>query len=80
MSALNGKQVTAATMHESIFVNGIGELRKELSNKDDGTHKAVKMTIDEPFLILEHVNSKFKQTTVIPVPLTNFKNLVLAKE
>jgi hypothetical protein len=80
MSSVNGKQVIAATMHSNIFYPGLGELKKELSSTPNGLSKPVKMTIDEPFLILEVDDARTKRLYTIPVPLTNFSHMVLAKE
>jgi hypothetical protein len=77
MSKLNGKSVTDATMHDSLFVNGIGEIKKELSSVSNGLSRGVKMTIDEPFLSLEIFSPKSNRTYQVAVPLTNFKRLVI---
>ena len=77
MSKLNGKTVVAATLHSNIFVAGLGEIKKDLLAVANGINKPAKMTIDEPFLILEMEDTKFRRLYTIPIPLTNFTHLVL---
>jgi hypothetical protein len=78
MSNINGRTVLDASMHENMFVNGIGEIKKELSSMDTAGTKGVKMTIDEPFLNLEIFSPRANKNFLIAVPLTNFKRLVLS--
>ncbi len=80
MSSLDGRTVIAATMHENIFIPQVGDIRKELSNKDSATCKKVNMTISEPFLILRFESAVSRRTYTVPVPLTNFRYLVLESE
>jgi len=79
MSALNGKKLRLATMHANMFIPGVGDIRKELSSVDDGINKAVQMTIDEPFVVV-NLKDKGGNTLTVPVPLTNFSHMVLARE
>jgi len=79
MSALNGKKLRLATMHANMFIPGVGDIRKELSSVDDGINKAVGMTIDEPFVVVT-LKDKGGNALTVPVPLTNFSHMVLAKE
>lgn len=79
MSSLNGRKLVAATMHTNIFYPGMGEIRKELSAVGSGLSRGVKMTIDEPFIVVEAVG-KDGQSYTIPVPITNFSHLVLGKK
>jgi hypothetical protein len=79
MSELNGRKLKLATMHSNIFIPGVGDIRKELSNTDDGVNKAVQLVIDEPFVILT-LKNKVGTAITVPVPLVNFSHMVLAKE
>lgn len=79
MSALNGKRLKLATMHANMFIPGVGDIRKELSSVDDGINKAVVMTIDEPFIVVQ-LKNKAGSEMIVPVPITNFTHMVLAKE
>jgi hypothetical protein len=79
MSTVNGKKLSFAVMHQNIFYPGIGDIRKELSCEDTGLSRGVKMTIDEPFVLVE-TKTKAGQAVTIPVPITNFSHLVLARE
>lgn len=79
MSEFNGKKVSYATLKDGpIFIPSYGQLRAELSSTGDGVHKAVEMTIDEPFVILEITDKVGKKITDL-IPLTSFSHLVLAK-
>jgi hypothetical protein len=80
MSEMNGKKLRGAQMHENFFYPGLGEIKKELSAVDSGMNNAVDMTIDEPFVVLRLNDKKSKASYTIPVPITNFKYLVLAKD
>lgn len=77
MSNVNGKTVKSATMHANIFYPGVGEIRKELSNVDSGLTPAIKMTLDEPFLVLETKGKAGNKPVTILVPITNLASLVL---
>lgn len=77
MSKVNGKNVLAASLHENLFVPGVGEIRKELSSTASGLNKAIKMTIDEPFLLLEIEAPQARRTFTISVPLSNFKHILI---
>ncbi len=79
MSSINGRQVTYAVTHTNLFVPGLGEIRKELSNVDNGTHKSVDMLLDGDFVVLTTKNKAGAPVT-IAVPLSNFSHLVLARE
>ncbi len=68
-------------MHENSFYPGVGEIKKELSAVDNGLNRGIKMTIDEPWIILEVPDKANKNRVhVVPVPISNFKHVVLAKE
>lgn len=77
MSNINGKSVkTAVLLSGGLFVQGFGTTRSTLSNVDDGINKAVKMTVDEPFLLLEMKDSQTKAVTKLAVPLSNFSHMI----
>ncbi len=76
MSKINGQKVIMASMHNGIFIPGIGEIKKEVSTTSTGS-KVKSLTIDEPFLILEVLEDKSRRIYTVPVPLTNFASLVL---
>jgi hypothetical protein len=78
VSSLNGRQLSSAKMIEAIFVTGIGNVTPTLSATSDGVHKAVKMTLDEPFVILE-LEAKGKKVKTL-VPVTYFSHMVLSEE
>jgi len=79
MSEVNKKKLKLATMHANMFIPGVGDIRKELSSVDDGINKAVHMIIDEPFVLVS-LKDKGGNTLTVPVPLTNFSHMVLARE
>jgi hypothetical protein len=79
MSQVNGRAVKAALMHNNIFFPGIGEIKKELNTADTQTQKGIKMTVSEPFVVLE-IKDKVNTIKEVAVPLTNFSYLVLAPE
>lgn len=79
MSAINGKKLTHATLHNPIFVEDIGSIGSSLHAAHNGLHKAVDMTIDEPFVILR-IKDRAGNEKVVPVPITGFTHMVLAKE
>ena len=72
MSKLNGKELEYAVLHNSLFIVGIGDLGKNLSSKTTPTLKAVKMTVDEPFIVVEVEGSRSHKTHRVAVPITNF--------
>lgn len=76
MSEINGKAVKSATLHENTFYPGVGEIKKELHTQGDGLNRAVKMKVDEPFLMVE-VKDKVGKAVTLAIPLTNLKQLVL---
>ena len=79
MSKMNGLEVELASMHEGIHIPYVGEIKKELTAKGNSTSRAVKMTIDEPFLVLEFTDAATKRKYTVPVPLTNFKSMVMSQ-
>lgn len=82
MSKFNGRLVNAAYLHEGLFVQDVGNLPANLvtdgGNPTTSQAKAVKMRIDEPFLVIEMNGSKGPVSVV--TPLTNVKSLRLAPE
>lgn len=79
MSDINGKSVTYAKLHNGIFIPKVGNLKDTLEAVDSGTGKAVKMTIQEPWVIAEFKDSVGKPV-VTAIPTTSFSHLVLAKD
>lgn len=77
MSELNGKQLAYAALHQDIFVLGVGNVNKTLSAVDNGLHKGVKMTIDNPFIVCEMRTQGNKKKTVL-LPISSFAVMVLA--
>lgn len=85
MSKFNGRTLISATMHENIFVKGAGDVKKELSSVDVNGAHGIKMTLDEPFVVLEvperNAGGGYSGRVItVPVPITNFKSLVLGKD
>lgn len=78
MSTIDSKQLAYAALSGPIFVPGIGQLDKTLSAGDSAIHKGVKMTIAEPWVIVE-VKDKVGKLVTIPIPITSFTHTVLAK-
>ncbi len=79
MSKLNGQSLKAAYMHDNAFLPGLGEIKKELVIGANGNNKVTKLTIDEPFVIVEIFGTATRRNYVFPVPVTNFK-ILLADE
>lgn len=74
MSKYDGCEISFAVALEDLFLVNYGTLSKKLSNKGDGLNKAVKMTLDGQFVILELRNSLGKTVTEL-VPVTFFKQI-----
>ncbi len=64
-------------MHETAFYPGLGELPKELVPGRQTSNKVVSLTLDEPFVIAEIVGAQSRRTYTFPIPISNFKLLVL---
>jgi hypothetical protein len=76
MSKANGKEVSYGALHGPIFVPGLGQIGPTLSSASSGSLKAVKMTVDEPFVMLE-VADKMGKTVELPVPISQFTHMVV---
>ena len=81
MSPLNGKSVKAATLHQPIHHEDIGQIGPALRSVQTNQNKPVKMTIMEPWVLLEVPNAKDKKKIVkVPVPISGFTHIVLDDE
>lgn len=74
-SPFNGKQLSYAELGGPIFLPGIGQITKVLTNKFDGMNKAIKMTLCEPYVVLE-VTDKGGKVRKVLVPYTSFTHMV----
>lgn len=79
MSKHDGKSVKFAVLHQPIFAPGYGQLPANLSGSgvNSGIDKAVKMTIQEPYVLIEAKDQVGKPVEIL-VPLSGFTHLVLA--
>ena len=79
MSKHDSKEVSYAALHEPLHNPVVGDLGKTLTSKKTAATKAVKMTLAEPFLLVEATSPTDSKALVkILVPLTNLKSIVLA--
>jgi hypothetical protein len=75
-SKINGKELSYAVLHNPIFIPDAGQFGPTLSKTTNGMFKGVKMTIEEPWVILE-IQNKLGQLVTVPVPLEMFTHTVL---
>jgi hypothetical protein len=75
MSKLNGKSVSYGALHGPIFTPEVGQMGPTLTKDSSGHSKGVKMTIEEPFVVVE-VKNKNGKIVEIAVPITNFSHMV----
>jgi hypothetical protein len=59
-------KVLVARMHETSFVNGLGELKRTL---DNNTYKGIKME-----LVNDHMLYVWHKNKFLKIPATNFEN------
>lgn len=78
MSEINGKRLRYGAVTGPLFVEGIGQFGPSLSTTATGS-KVTKMTVDEPWVIVE-MKDQVGKTVTVPVPLTSFTHTVLTKE
>jgi len=62
-------------MHGIVFVPNVGNIGPTLTNSNSGTEKAVKMTVDEPWVLIE-TTDKFKKPAFISVPIEYFTHIL----
>lgn len=78
MSKFDSKDVSYAVLHSVIHHPTVGQYGPVFQNWQDSARKATKMTLQEPFLVLEIPNPKDKKLSVkCLVPLTNVVHFVL---
>ncbi len=65
-----GKEVVYASMHASVFVPGMGQVGPTLSNVQNATVKATKMSLNETTITLEVKEGG--KTYNVEVPHSNF--------
>ncbi len=76
-----GTPISRALMHDSVFLPGPGEIKKELSTVSSGIERGVKMTLlDSGLVLLEVRDEKTKTIYELLVPVTNFKYLLKSKK
>ena len=79
MSKHDSKEVSYVALHEPLHNPLVGDLGKTLTSKKTASTKSVKMTIAEPFLLVEATNPVDPKIVIkILVPITNCKSIVLA--
>lgn len=78
MSSIEGKTLKYAVLHASIFVPGLGQMGPTLSSDASALHKAVKMTVSHPWVLVE-IEEKGGGKTVMPIPISGFTHTVLSK-
>lgn len=64
-------------MHEGIFIPESGQLPQTLTANATGANKDLKMSLDEPFLMIS-VIAKSGLRVEVAVPLTNVKAIQMA--
>lgn len=79
MSKLNGKELSYGVMHGTVHVPNMGQIGPVLTSTNDAMHKTVKMTVDEPFVILE-VPIKNGRPMTVNVPIVNFSHMVMKED
>jgi len=79
MSKLDGRVVTYARMHTTVFVPGFGQFGPELSNTQTPTTKACEMTVSGD-VVLCNLKDKVGKTVEMVIPFTNFTNFVVRPE
>ena len=79
MSKLNGRTVTYARMHTTVFVPGFGQFGPELSAIQTPTTKACDMVV-EGEVVLCSLKDKVGKTVEMVIPFTNFTNFVVRPE
>lgn len=77
-SAINGKSLTYAVLPGPIFANGTGHFGPTLDTTSTGT-KVLKMTIDEPWLLVEVKGTQSGKSVTVPIPITSLSHSILAK-
>lgn len=77
-TSLQGTEFSYGVLVSTIFVPATGPIGPTLVRDGSGTHKPVKMTLQEQFVRLE-IKDKVNQSTVVLVPITSFTHLVPAK-
>lgn len=79
MSKLNGKELAYGVLHGTVHTPQSGQIGPVLSATPGPITKAVKMTVDEPFVTVE-VPNKTGKATVINVPIVNFSHMVVKED
>ncbi len=79
MSKLNNKELSFARLKTKLFMPDLGEVGPTLTNKNTPEGKAVKMTVDEPYVRIELSNKLNKSVTLV-VPMEQFTHLVEVPE
>lgn len=79
MSKLNGKELSYAVMHGTVHVPEVGQIGKTLSATATAEYRAVKMTVDEPYVIVEAA-VKGKKSVSINIPIVNFSHMVVKED
>jgi hypothetical protein len=71
------KSYRSATLHETLFTAGVGEIKKEIYTSGDGINKAIEsITLEEGSnLVCVVVKDQAGKKVKLDVPLSNFKLL-----
>lgn len=80
MSQYDGRKVLSAALEADLFIPGLGSIRKELTSDANALTNAIKMTLEEPFVVLECRRKDSGNIMVVPVPINRFVYLVLDKQ
>ncbi len=76
------KKVLSATMHNSVFIPGTGQVGPDVYSYQSGVTKAVDMQLNDQFVTFKSKQTKGKETVAIEVlvPVSNFKHITLEIE
>lgn len=77
-SSINGRAVTYAVLPSPVFAEGTGHFGPTLSTKSPGT-KILKMTIDEPWLLVDVKGTQSGTVVTVPIPVTSLSHTLLGK-
>lgn len=72
-------KVELASMHQAIFIPGVGGVGPELHATANPGNKATKMDLQEDYLRIEVLESASKKTKTVLIPLSNFKSIVVSE-
>lgn len=72
-------KVELASMHQAIFIPGVGNVGPELHSTPNPGNKATKMELQEQYLKIEVLEAKISKTKTVLIPLSNFKSIVVSE-